>query len=82
MPLSLFKRNDNYWSQDNPKTVQVKEYIKQLHDEDRRWKGELKKKRQEILNSKNEMYHKNEEEAAKQELKLKEEEKIRKLKKI
>jgi hypothetical protein len=60
----------------------VKEYIKQLHDEDRRWKGELKKKRQEILNSKNEMYHKNEEEAAKQELKLKEEEKIRKLKKI
>lgn len=62
--------------------MQVKEYIKQLHDEDRKWKGELKRKRQDILNSKNEMYHKNEEESAKQEMKMKEEDKIRKLKKI
>jgi hypothetical protein len=50
LPLSLFKRKDHYWSQDNPKTQQVKQYIKQLHEEDRKWKGELKKKRQEILN--------------------------------
>jgi hypothetical protein len=24
LPLSLFKRNDNYWSPDNAKTLQVK----------------------------------------------------------
>jgi hypothetical protein len=58
LPLSLFKRQDNYWSQDNSKTIQVKEYIKELHDRDRQWKSELKKKRQEILNEKNELYHK------------------------
>lgn len=39
LPLSLFKRQDQYWSQDNPKTVQVKEYIKELHDKDRQWKS-------------------------------------------
>lgn len=50
LPLSLFKRQDHYWSQDNAKTIQVKEYIKELHDRDRQWKSELKKKRQEILN--------------------------------
>lgn len=50
LPLSLFKRQDHYWSQDNAKTVQVREYMKELHDRDRQWKSELKKKRQEILN--------------------------------
>ena len=50
LPLSLFKRRDHYWSQDNAKTIQVREYIKDLHEKDRKWKGELKKKRQDILN--------------------------------
>ncbi len=71
LPLSLFKRNDHYWSQDNAKTKQVKEYLKQLHDEDRKWKGEIKKKRQSILNEKNESYHKNNEDVAKQQQKQK-----------
>jgi hypothetical protein len=39
LPLSLFKRQDHYWSQDNAKTVQVREYIKELHDRDRQWKS-------------------------------------------
>lgn len=30
LPLSLFKRNDNYWSIDNPKTKEAKEYLKKL----------------------------------------------------
>ena len=29
--LNLFKRDDNYWSQDNAKTIQTKEYLKELH---------------------------------------------------
>lgn len=82
LPISLFKRQDNYWSHDNPKTQQVKQYIKQLHEEDRKWKGELKKKRQEILNEKSESYHKTNEETMKQQQKAKEEEKARMIKKI
>ena len=39
LPISLFKRQDHYWSQDNSKTIQVKEYIKELHDKDRQWKS-------------------------------------------
>ena len=80
--MSLFKRKDHYWSPNNAKTLQVKEYIKKLHEEDRKWKGELKKKRQDILNQKNQMYHKNNEEVRKQELKAKEDEKNRMAKKI
>ena len=66
LPLSLFKRRDHYWSQDNAKTVQVREYIKELHEKDRKWKGELKKKRQDILNSQNESYHRTIEETNRQ----------------
>jgi hypothetical protein len=36
LPLSLFKRNDNYWSIDNAKTKQVNEYLKQLHEKDKK----------------------------------------------
>ena len=82
LPLSLFKRQDQYWSQDNPKTVQVKEYIKELHDKDRQWKSELKKRRQEILNEKNEEYHRTIEEQTKIEQKAREEEKIKMIRKI
>lgn len=82
LPLSLFKRQDQYWSHDNPKTVQVKEYIKDLHDKDRQWKSELKKRRQEILNEKNEEYHRTIEEQTKSEQKAREEEKVRMIRKI
>lgn len=82
LPLSLFKRDDNYWSHNNPKTQQVKEYIKQLHEQDRIWKGELKKKRQSILNEKNEIYHKNHQEEVKVQQKLKEDEKNKMLRNI
>jgi hypothetical protein len=46
LPLSLFKRNDNYWSIDNAKTKEAKEYLKKMHEQDHQFKLEMRKKRE------------------------------------
>ena len=35
LPISLFKRNDNYWYCDNPRTIEAKEFIHHRHELDR-----------------------------------------------
>ena len=60
----------------------MRQYIKELHEKDRQWKGELKKKRQNILNSQNESYHRTIEETSRQDKKAKDEEKAKMKKKI
>jgi hypothetical protein len=39
LPLSLFKRNDKYWSIDNPKTLEAKEYLRKLKEQDAKFKS-------------------------------------------
>jgi ATP-dependent HslUV protease subunit HslV len=46
LPLSLFKRNDNYWSIDNAKTKEAKEYLKKMREQDHQFKLEMRKKRE------------------------------------
>ena len=42
LPISLFKRTDKYWYQDNPKTIEAKNYVHERIKEDRERKKKIR----------------------------------------
>lgn len=45
LPISLFKRNDKYWSHDNARTIEAKDYIHHRHELDRERKQKMRAER-------------------------------------